>query len=44
MRTNDRKFTLLHIVVRILKQTDPDTLRLQEELSSVAKSQTCKCL
>ena len=42
MRTNDKKQTLLQIVLKIVKETKPEILSFQDELTSVCKSQTCE--
>uniref|UniRef100_H2Y374 FH2 domain-containing protein n=1 Tax=Ciona intestinalis TaxID=7719 RepID=H2Y374_CIOIN len=38
MRTNDRKQTLLQVVLRIVEKNEPELLQLPEELKSVSKS------
>ncbi|XP_076808733.1 uncharacterized protein LOC143451862 [Clavelina lepadiformis] len=39
MRTNDRKFTLLQVVLKIVKEEKPEILKLDQELKSFSKAQ-----
>nr|CAB3236048.1 formin-B-like [Phallusia mammillata] len=40
MRTNDRKRTLLQVVLRIVKHNTPQVLDLQQEMTSLSKTQS----
>ena len=42
MKTNDKKQTLLQVVVNSIKKSSPEVLKLPEQFSSVSRAKKCK--
>ena len=42
MKTNDKKQTLLQVVVSSIKISSPEILKLPEQLASVSRAKKCK--